>query len=171
VAEIRGFASPDAHDETIVDNWNAIVDPKDTVWVLGDVCLSQNALWKVDLLNGIKHLITGNHDAVFPGNRDSYRKQRIWRLCFESIQPFIRRRIGEHEVMLSHFPYSADRGAERYGQYRLRDEGMLLLHGHTHSAEQFTGPRELHVGLDAWRLAPVRQDNVEFSLKWMQAMP
>ncbi|WP_051265718.1 metallophosphoesterase family protein [Nakamurella lactea] len=40
-------------------------------------------------------------------------------------------------------------------EYRLRDEGNWLLHGHTHSSEKVTSSREIHVGLDAWDLGPV----------------
>lgn len=44
-------------------------------------------------------------------------------------------------------------------QYRLRDEGRWLLHGHTHQPERIRG-REIHVGLDAWDLAPVNEGTI-----------
>jgi calcineurin-like phosphoesterase family protein len=34
----RPFASIEAHDETLIANWNAVVRPDDTVWHLGDFC-------------------------------------------------------------------------------------------------------------------------------------
>jgi calcineurin-like phosphoesterase family protein len=179
VAELRGFASSAGHDEVIVANWNAVVGRDDTVWHLGDVGLGKPALilpWAARL-NGAIHLITGNHDAVWPGHRDSHKHQREWLEHFASVQSFARRKIGGRYVLLSHFPYDGDHTAEdRHRQFRLRDEGTWLLHGHTHGRErlgQVTLPpvtfggegawrgRQLHVGLDAWDLRPVPQCEVE----------
>ena len=36
-AASRPFASIEEHDEQLVQNWNAVVGPKDTVWHLGDL--------------------------------------------------------------------------------------------------------------------------------------
>ncbi|HUK71381.1 MAG TPA: metallophosphoesterase family protein [Streptosporangiaceae bacterium] len=180
VAGLRGFETPEAHDYEIVRRWNAAVRPEDAVWHLGDVGMGKtdDAFWAcVDALNGTKHLITGNHDAAWPGHRDSHKRQREWLDHFASVQALARRRIGEHHVLLSHFPYQGDHTeVDRCGQYRLRDLGMWLLHGHTHSKER-RGPfhpgiamlgaepqpvmRQLHVGLDAWDLTPVPLHVVE----------
>ncbi len=78
---------------------------------------------------------------------------------------------GNVTVLLSHFPYVGDRGQERYAQWRLKDEGLPLLHGHTHSAEEISyTPRinngggwpttQMHVGLDAWNLTPVSLEQI-----------
>lgn len=141
----------------------------DIVWVLGDVAMSESDAAQVEDLNGRKHLITGNHDAPFPGHRESHKHQAKWMAWFESIQPFARRRVAGTEFLMSHFPYAADRGEARYTQYRLRDEGAFLLHGHTHSHLRMTSPTELHVGLDAWGLAPVPEQNVMNYLEKMGA--
>ena len=170
VAGLRGMTDIDAHDETIVTLWNASVAPDDIVWVLGDVTLGRAELaWPyVDKLNGRKHLVWGNHDAVFGGHRDAHRHQEEWRQHFASIQAYARRRDEGREVMLSHFPYGGDSGPEdRAQQYRLRDEGRIIIHGHTHSREQVTrsakGTLQVHVGLDAHNLKPV-------ALGWVQKM-
>lgn len=163
VASLRNFASPDDHDAHLIRNWNRYVEPGDIVWVLGDVTLSASHLHKVAALNGTKHLITGNHDAVFPHHRDSHKHQREWLRYFESVQSFARRRADDVEFLMSHFPYSGDRGEERYVQYRLRDEGALLLHGHLHSPfarQPDAYPRQVHVGLDAWGMAPAEEHSV-----------
>ncbi len=39
-------------------------------------------------------------------------------------------------------------------EYRPRDCGGFVVHGHTHSAVKFRD-RQIHVGLDAWDLMPV----------------
>lgn len=180
VAELRGFASSAEHDEAVIERWNKLVRPDDLVWHLGDVGLGNETgiLNTATHLNGRKQLITGNHDACWPGHRDSRKHQRRWLEVFESVQAFARIRIDGRTVMLSHFPYEGDHtGEDRATQYRLRDEGAWLIHGHTHQKNRL-GPdprylttmspvdgtgqtwprgREVHAGLDAWDLRPASE--------------
>jgi calcineurin-like phosphoesterase family protein len=161
VANIRGFATPEEWNKALLANWNAVVRPDDRVWLPGDITVGRMELawgW-LDALHGEKHLITGNHDQVFPGHRDSYQHQREWLAHFASVQPFTRRRLEGQDVMCSHFPYSGDHPTtERYTQYRLADEGLSLIHGHTHSTEKVSrsvnGTLQICVSLDAWGLKP-----------------
>ena len=149
VAEKRGFPSIEEHDAAIAKAWPARAD--DQVWILGDLAVSspRGALGILACLPGRKHLISGNHDGCHPMHRDAHKRVAQYLEVFESVQPFARRRVSGQEVLLSHFPYEADRGPARYTQYRLRDEGRWLLHGHTHGTERLHG-HELHVGWDAW---------------------
>lgn len=162
VAGLRGFASPDEHDAHLIDQWCKVVRKDDQVWVLGDLACSSPtaALEIVAALPGIKHLVAGNHDSCHPMHRDSHKWQPKYLAAFASVQPFARRRIDRTEVLLSHFPYSKDRHEARYMQWRLRDEGAWLLHGHTHQADQRHEGREIHVGVDAWGMAPVSIDTI-----------
>lgn len=166
VSGIRGFSEVTDHDSAIEENWRRRVHPKDHVWVLGDLIVSQgqleHALNVIHRLPGVKHFIAGNHDPCHPMHRDAHRWQRRYLEAFDSVQPFARRRVGGVNVLLSHFPYRSDHtGEARYMQYRLRDEGEWLLHGHTHSALKRTSTREIHVGLDAWDLEPVNLAEIE----------
>jgi calcineurin-like phosphoesterase family protein len=66
--------------------------------------------------------------------------------------------------LLSHFPYFGDgEGSrdtpERYSQYRLPDMGEWLIHGHVHDPIRLRG-KSIHVGVDAWNLAPVHLDEI-----------
>jgi len=163
VAGLRGFGEDvDAHDAALVKNWCRVVHPKDQVWVLGDIAVSSpySALELVAELPGRKHLIAGNHDACHPMHREAHRFQKNYLMAFESVQAFARRRIAGQEVLLSHFPYDKDRFEVRYTQYRLRDEGRWLLHGHTHLADQRREGREIHVGVDAWDFTPVNLNTI-----------
>jgi calcineurin-like phosphoesterase family protein len=168
VAGLRGFDDVDAYDEAVIRNWNSRVAPGDQVWLLGDVTLgkSEKAWRRVDRLNGTLHLILGNHDAPFGANRDASRHHAEWREHFASIAPYARRKLEGQDVLLSHFPYDGDHSeTDRYTQFRLRDEGLPVIHGHVHSTGQVTrskkGTLQIHVGLDAHGLAPV-------SLGWVQ---
>lgn len=160
----RPFATVEVMNETLVDNWNSVVHSQDTVWVLGDVGMgsTQQFLPMVSRLNGTKHLIAGNHDGCWSGHRFAHKNLPEWLRFFETVQAFARRRINGDSVLLSHFPYAGagDHTAdERYGEYRLHDTGLWLLHGHVH-AEWKTRRRMINVGVDVWDFAPVSLDEI-----------
>lgn len=167
VARIRGFADAAQHDAALIANWCEAVRADDHVWILGDLAASSpsHALATLMALPGIKHLVLGNHDRAHPMHRDAYRQQAQYYLAFASVQSAARRRIQGREVLLSHFPYDRDRDTFRFGQWRLRDEGVALLHGHTHGTERLSlsarSTPEIHVGVDAWDLAPVPLATIE----------
>lgn len=158
-------AEVDAHDRLLAERWDERVHPDDQVWILGDISAGSktaqsNALAWLACRPGIKHLIAGNHDGCHPMHRNAHRWQPEYLKVFASVQAFARRRIAGRSVLLSHFPYSNDHSLmPRFGQYRLRDKGELLLHGHTHCGIRVDG-REFHVGVDAWDLAPVNIDEI-----------
>jgi calcineurin-like phosphoesterase family protein len=162
--EKRGFASPEAHDEAIIKNWNALVRPDDLVWHLGDVGIGNEdrILAQAARLHGRKQLIAGNHDLAWSGHRDARKHLRRWLEVFETVQPFAAVNLDRRRVLLSHFPYEGDHTAmDRGTQFRLRDEGLWLLHGHTHSLERHEWPANtIHVGLDAWELKPVHENEI-----------
>lgn len=163
--EIDAFVI-DWHDRALAANWDALVGPDDLVWVLGDISAGgaraqRGALEWLAARPGRKRLIAGNHDGCHPLHRDSHKWQPEYLWVFETVQSAGRIRAGGVSVLLSHFSYSSDHTAEaRYNQWRLRDEGELLIHGHIHSPERRNG-RELHVGVDAWELKPVAAQSIE----------
>lgn len=161
---LRGFPTVRDHDEEIIDRWNKLVRPGDIVWVLGDLSLNMSAgLAQAARLNGVKHLVWGNHDAGSPVYRDGHKHQRRYMDVFASADSMRRIRVDGQPVLLSHYPYAGDgerfAGQERYLPYRLRDEGIPLIHGHTHRPQRVTlsptGTAQVHVGVDAWDLRPV----------------
>lgn len=84
---------------------------------------------------------------------------------FEGVAPFARLRWNREPVLLSHFPYDGDHTREdRHREFRLKDHGMPLLHGHTHSSHKFSksrfGTLQIHVGVDAWDFTPVDLNKV-----------
>lgn len=180
VASIRGFDTAehidfgiyetgpdtDAHDEWLAANWDATVRPQDQVFVLGDISINggQHALDWIASRPGTKHLISGNHDPVHPGHRTAAKKLPHWGQYFETIQPFMRRKLMGTNILLSHFPYASfgdgeGREGSRFDQYRLPDMGELLLHGHTHGTER-DHDSMFHVGVDAWGGMLVPQDTI-----------
>jgi calcineurin-like phosphoesterase family protein len=163
--EKRGFATREEHDEAVIANVNAVVKDDDIMWWLGDMGLGHNReiLPLIARCKGRKRLITGNHDAPWPANKDSSRHQREWLTVFEAIHPYARISLAGVKVLLSHFPYAGDHTPEdRHAQWRLRDEGEWLLHGHVHSEHKTlaSAPRQVHVGLDAWDMKPAMDRDV-----------
>ena len=167
VAGKRGFGEDtDAHDAALAANWRACVGETDIVWVLGDLTLGRvdAALAPLAALPGRKRLVLGNHDRGHPMHRDAHLFAAAYAAVFELVTHAARTRVLGVEALLSHFPYERDRGAVRHTQWRLPDLGVPLIHGHTHDRERVAlsaaGTREVHVGLDAWDLAPVRDEEV-----------
>jgi calcineurin-like phosphoesterase family protein len=161
----RPFANAADMDAEIIRRWNQVVGAADTVWVLGDWALGDKTrgLEIVSELHGTKHLVAGNHDACWPGRIGAQRHLRQFLDAgFASVQAFARVKLPAtvnnapgRKVLLSHFPYAGDsHGGDRYAQFRLRDEGAWLLHGHVHNAFLLSG-RGINVGVDVHGFAPV----------------
>lgn len=63
--ESRPFASADEMDRALIANWNRVVSPEDTVFLLGDFSAhgAEESAAILSALHGRKHLICGNHDT------------------------------------------------------------------------------------------------------------
>lgn len=170
IAEHRGYPSVEAHDNAVMDSFVAL--PRNSqLWVLGDLTIGRRGdedtwLRELGVMARIQrmtmHLVPGNHDSCHPMHRDAFKQQGRFLNVFASVQAFARRKVAGHHVLLSHFPYAGDHTPEdRATQYRLRDEGLWLLHGHTHQSQPLTSPgaRQLHVGWDTWH-RPVHLDEI-----------
>jgi calcineurin-like phosphoesterase family protein len=63
MAKRRGFSTVEEHDEHIIAKWNSVVNKRDVTYILGDVTMEKSAPYHLlDRLNGIKHIVLGNHD-------------------------------------------------------------------------------------------------------------
>lgn len=62
---LRPFSSVDEMDEALIENWNSVVTPSDTVYHLGDVCIPRSGIKCLLRCNGRKVLFRGNHDSKF----------------------------------------------------------------------------------------------------------
>lgn len=157
-------------DETLVNNWNAVVGDTDVVYHLGDVALGAFDRWDEILtsLNGYKVLLVGNHDRIFKGEKERtqerfYNDYAKW---FDEIWDHYTTNLSNgQQVNLSHFPYNGDsHDGDRYEEYRTPDRGVPLIHGHTHSdkilSRSSKGTLQVHVGVDAWNYSPVSEEQV-----------
>ena len=120
--ESRPFANVDDMNEAIIYNHNNVVDPDDTVYILGDVafCNASQAIDLVNRMNGNKHLIVGNHDRKLIETKE-------FRQCFITVRDY---RVVDviHEkkklkYVLFHFPIYEWERCHHHARH---------LHGHVH---------------------------------------
>lgn len=171
VSDLRGFATTEDHDNSVLDTLYERLRKADDLWILGDLAsggrsAEDRALSLLGLLasrTGARlHLVEGNHDSCSSVHRDGWKRQPRFLEVFDSVHAFARRRGPERlDVLLSHYPYTGDHTTEeRYAYARLKDTGSWLLHGHTHHPGKISGRRSIHVGWDAWK-RPVAWDEIE----------
>lgn len=86
-------------NEQLVENWNQTVLDTDEVWHLGDFCFGPLPQVKsvFNRLNGIKHLILGNHDRLSP-------RVYVDEVGFASARQSWRMKIGRYNIRLQHRP-------------------------------------------------------------------
>lgn len=147
----------DTMNRGLLEVWNDTVKPGDKVFHQGDFAMGQidKTLGFVSRLLGDITLTLGNHDRPHPSYSKTDEKRLIWmdryyEAGFDAIQMGTTLEIGGQRVLVNHFPYEGDsEGEDRYPQYRLQDEGKVLIHGHIHDMWQVKG-RQINTGFDAW---------------------
>lgn len=158
----RPFGSVPEMNAALVDNWNAVVDDTDEVWVLGDVAMGpiRESLDVVAQLAGHKILVAGNHDRCWAGQE---RAPSDWTARYvdagfaDVLQGTVDLAIDGRPVRAGHFPYEGDSHDEdRFVRFRPDDDGSWLLHGHVHTSWRVNG-RQINVGVDVWDYAPVAE--------------
>lgn len=161
VARTRHFPSAVEHDADLIANINKTVTKRDHLWVMGDIGMGSltKVLEKVDQLNGVKHLVLGNHDTGHPMHARSHSSQKRYLEVFDSVSVAEMHEFAGQKVMLSHFPYSGDHmEVDRYDEWRLRDYGRWLICGHVHQAWALRD-RQINVGVD-WFPSPISRQAV-----------
>ncbi len=127
----------EAMDEALVENWNRVVTPEDTVWNLGDAgfCIGAQKFWPlISRLNGKHHLVLGNHDALV---RNA--PQNVLVGTFASVSDgFVEIEVQGQGIVLCHYAMRQWHHAER---------GVWHLFGHTHGGLRPYG-KSVDVGVD-----------------------
>lgn len=169
--EGQTFYTVEQMDEAIVDRWNSVVGPDDTVYSLGDFSYKLHTIVQyLPYLNGHVVLICGNHDPFFKlcvsGRVDEARELAIEAGFADLHMEHVIEIEGVGWVKLSHFPYLPptpdDERDLRYGHLRPKPNGeALLLHGHIHSQwmmRQYKKlPPMLNVGVDMHGMKPISE--------------
>jgi len=123
----RPFENVHQQTRVLRDNWNAVVQEDDTVYILGDFIWKmgrQECLNYLDSLNGQKVLIEGNHDKAMI-------KRGWYREAFDNVHTLKvkkyedeRARYHTRHVTLCHYPMR---------QWYISHRGGFHLHGHSHT--------------------------------------
>lgn len=158
----RPFTSVEAMNDAMLANWTSTVDEDDEIWVLGDVAMGRIAetLPLIGSLPGRKHLVPGNHDRCWEGNRRMRPEdeQMYADVGFEIHPGSVELRLGDVPVVACHFPVAGDNQIEdRFGDHRPDvPADAWLLHGHVHQNWKLD-KRRINVGVDVWDFRPVAE--------------
>lgn len=154
----------------LLNRWNQVVEETDTVFVLGDLALgklSESLEWARELV-GKKLLVPGNHDRMWSGRKKvrplDWTRYEDAGFTILPEQYVFQRCSQDRPLLLCHFPYAGDsQELDRHVDHRPKDEGLWLLHGHTHAGSAYNDalhPRQIHVGVDAWDYRPVLLETI-----------
>ena len=142
-------------NELIISNVNEVVGEQDTLYILGDLTMSnaENLRALMDMLQSVKckniQVLKGNHDslhdlAILKGNKII----NNWH-TFKTITDTA---FGiEIPVALSQYPIL---------DYHSQVEPMLCLHGHSHGCLKPRPVDLFDVGVDVWNFKPVTLEQV-----------
>src|ERR1035437_2359950 len=86
-------------NEALVNNWNSVVKPEDTVYYLGDFGFgsAESLINYANQLNGTKHMIWGNHDKELQKYRGD--------TCFVTTSHYKEITIENQFIVLSHYAF------------------------------------------------------------------
>lgn len=166
----RPFGHVEEMDSYLVERWNSIVPPDAVVLHLGDLLMAPmndvaDALVRTRQLHGRRLLVPGNHDWISRATQTHTRIRSMtplyeaagWTVLPEVLNGSRRGQL----LRASHYPYEAV-SVDKFRKVRPLDDGLPLLHGHTHSTSpQAQHERMLHVGIDAWAFEPVPMVTVD----------
>lgn len=112
----RPYSSVEKMNQELINNWNSVISPDDTVYHLGDFAFGGNAVWDIiNELHGKKHLILGNHDE----RNVKYKHLDL----FESFGYGAKIVVDNTPIYLSHAPLLTWGGI---------NHGVWNLYGHLH---------------------------------------
>ncbi len=139
----RPFKNVIEQEQCLLYNWNSIVKPKDIVYYLGDIAMTQNgAISALTKMNGIKIFILGNHDFRFKNIIKQYCRE-VHNLCDI--------RIGQQKITLCHYAMRV---------WNCSHHGAWCVHGHSHGTLPSLG-KSYDVGVDSNNFKPVSFEELE----------
>lgn len=138
----RPFLTVSKHDAVLVSNINAVVQPSDTLYHLGDFAWHNLASYRARIRCKQIHLVLGNHDRLKAPDRE----------LFCSISDIKKVRVAEQKIYLCHYAMRV---------WNCSHHGSWHLYGHSHgSLADDPHARSLDVGVDCHSFFPVSIDRV-----------
>ena len=134
-AETRGgFTNTEDMTAALIEKFNSVVKPEDTLYVLGDVSFGglDKVMNSARQLNGRKILLLGNHDHHFK-KRPEVASQ------FDEVHPYLERKVNGQFICMFHYPIA---------DWAWCSEGSWMLHGHVHGTPTGIEGTIMDVGID-----------------------
>ena len=152
-SDSRGqFDSIEEMNETIIQNWNSVVNNEDTVYVLGDFFMGHISTIE-PILNRLKGKI-----ILIRGNQSEEDRRRT---CAEHGSESKDIEYIEYKgkfFILSHFPLFNEEFAKMVNE---DNEEVVVLYGHIHSnAPKGFVDGTYHVGMDTNNLTPISIEQI-----------
>lgn len=141
----RPFPNLAAHDDALIEQWNAAVRPEDEVWHLGDFAKGtpDEKAALLARLNGRKHLVAGNNDD----------EATLSLTGWSSVSPYQELVVDGRKLVLCHYAFRTWNGSGK---------GALNLHGHSHGKlTPMSG--QYDVGVDVFPFRPVTLGDILIS--------
>ena len=154
----RTFKDVEEHDQELINRWNSAVGIDDDVWILGDISwypvMKTINIFKQ--LNGVKHLIIGNHDHKLLKNKDV-------QALFAEITHYKEINLGEGAgIVLCHYPIPCF-NRHYYGWYH--------LYGHVHNSFEWNMMERVRYEMEELYDKPCNMYNVGCMLPYMDFTP
>ena len=152
----RPFKDLDDMHRMLIRKWNALVTPKDEIYILGDFIFKgsgTDANELLEKLNGRKYLIRGNHDKFLEDS--AFNRQ-----AFAWVQDYYVLTYNKRKFVLFHYPILEWEGY--YGN-------TIHLYGHVHNSGkdpdqearfEILGNRAVNVGVDVHHFYPVSIESI-----------
>jgi len=159
----RGVLWPDSWtmNEGLLERYNAVVQPDDFCYVLGDVCMGNliHSIPFVSRLNGTKYPLEGNHDRKAL-KREEFRKNFEWiKTDHEEEVEVSGRKIS---LKMRHYPPGYEElTVKDEHEHRIIVPNTYFAFGHRHNNVPHNPKLPcLDVGVDAQNLQPISREQV-----------
>ena len=150
----RPFGDVEQMNEALISNWNASIDDKDDVIILGDLFYRGPRTRMHDILselNGAKRLIVGNHDYKWMHSQ--------FEKYFEGVHQQLITEVYDFEdnkyvpIYLSHYSHRV---------WPKKHYGCWHLFGHSHGGlDDYPHGLSFDVGVDSWNYKPVHYPTIK----------
>ena len=155
----RDFKDTDEMNEKLIELWNSVVTPEDTVYNLGDLSMAANTKKVIEVakrLNGKHFLILGNHDYPIKSEKEKLMEmiKDDGNKLFEDIRDYKFLTFPGVQIALSHYPMAGWEGQQH---------GAVMLHGHLHDYITNVKGKILNVGFDLHGRLLSLDDVVDFT--------
>ena len=155
----RSYENAEEMNEKLIEIWNSIVTPEDTVYNLGDLSMAANTKKVIEVakrLNGKHFLILGNHDHSIKKDKEKLiaMTKDDGNKMFEDIRDYKLLTFPGLQIALSHYPMAGWEGQQH---------GAVMLHGHLHDYITNVKGKILNVGFDLHGRLLSLEDVVDFT--------